>query len=83
MIVSVRLMRRIHLCLHGWILVTAWVGIALCALVAPYGSMRDAMRRSVEEVGRFVLVHVATPLTTCESRDRKGLYAKARTGVTS
>ena len=28
----------------------------------------------------FVLVHVATPLATCEERDRKGLYAKARAG---
>ena len=30
--------------------------------------------------GRFVLVHVATPLEECERRDRKGLYAKARAG---
>ena len=28
--------------------------------------------------GDFLLVHVATPLEVCESRDRKGLYAKAR-----
>jgi sulfate adenylyltransferase len=31
--------------------------------------------------GGFILVHVATPLSVCESRDRKGLYAKARKGV--
>ena len=30
--------------------------------------------------GEFVLVHIATPLTECERRDRKGLYAKARRG---
>jgi sulfate adenylyltransferase len=30
--------------------------------------------------GRFVLVHVATPLAECERRDRKGLYARARRG---
>ena len=30
--------------------------------------------------GRFVLVHVATPLEECERRDRKGLYAAARRG---
>lgn len=67
----------------GWVaaLVARHGGIALCALVAPYGTMRDTMRRSVEEVGRFVLIHVATPLATCESRDRKGLYSKARTGA--
>ena len=28
-----------------------------------------------------MLVHVATPLNVCESRDRKGLYAKARAGT--
>jgi sulfate adenylyltransferase len=35
----------------------------------------------VEEGGGFVLVHIATPLETCEARDRKGLYAKARAGI--
>ena len=35
----------------------------------------------VEEHGGFVLVHIATPLEVCESRDPKGLYARARTGV--
>jgi sulfate adenylyltransferase len=35
----------------------------------------------VEAAGGFVLVHVATPLEVCESRDRKGLYAKARAGI--
>ena len=34
----------------------------------------------VEEHGNFRLVHVSTPLEVCESRDRKGLYAKARRG---
>lgn len=32
-------------------------------------------------LGGFIEVHVATPLKTCEARDRKGLYAKARAGV--
>ncbi|OIP44521.1 MAG: hypothetical protein AUK28_10125 [Desulfobacterales bacterium CG2_30_60_27] len=35
----------------------------------------------VEEHGAFIEVHVATPLETCEARDRKGLYAKARQGL--
>ena len=26
-------------------------------------------------------MHVATPIETCEERDRKGLYAKARAGI--
>jgi sulfate adenylyltransferase len=34
----------------------------------------------VETHGGFVLVYVATPLSVCESRDSKGLYAKARAG---
>ena len=31
--------------------------------------------------GAFIEVHVSTPLEVCESRDRKGLYAKARQGI--
>ena len=31
--------------------------------------------------GGFIEVHVATLLETCEQRDRKGLYAKARAGI--
>lgn len=56
-------------------------GAAICAPIAPYRADRDAVRRMVEEVGGFVLVHVATPLGECERRDRKGLYRKARAGA--
>ena len=35
----------------------------------------------IEPVGGFIEVHVATTLETCEARDRKGLYAKARAGI--
>ena len=56
-------------------------GIAVCAPIAPYDATRKAVRQLVEgEGGGFVLVHVNTPLETCEERDRKGLYAKARAG---
>ena len=55
-------------------------GIAICAPIAPYDSTRREVRAMVERVGSFVLVHVATPLDVCESRDRKGLYARARAG---
>lgn len=66
----------------GWVaaLVAEHEGIAICAPIAPYASMRSEMRRRVEEHARFVVVHVATPLEVCEARDRKGLYAKARAG---
>ncbi len=56
-------------------------GIAICAPIAPYDDTRRRVRAMVEEVGGFVLVHVATPLEVCEARDRKGLYAKARAGI--
>ncbi len=56
-------------------------GIAICAPIAPYDSVRQEVKASVEAGGGFVLVHVSTPLETCEKRDRKGLYAKARAGI--
>ncbi len=56
-------------------------GIAICAPIAPYDSVRKQVREMIEPYGGFVLVHVATPVETCEQRDRKGLYAKARAGI--
>ncbi|MEK7705205.1 MAG: bifunctional sulfate adenylyltransferase/adenylylsulfate kinase, partial [Myxococcota bacterium] len=56
-------------------------GLALCAPIAPYESVRKEVRQMIEPHGGFVLVHVATPIETCEQRDRKGLYAKARAGI--
>ena len=56
-------------------------GIAICAPIAPYDAVRRNVRGAVQPGGGFVLVHVATPLEVCEQRDRKGLYAKARSGI--
>ncbi len=56
-------------------------GIAICAPIAPYDSVRRHVRQMVEPNGGFILVHIATPIETCEQRDRKGLYAKARAGI--
>ena len=56
-------------------------GIAICAPIAPYDSVRKEVRQMIGVRGGFILVHVATPLEVCEQRDRKGLYAKARAGV--
>lgn len=56
-------------------------GIAICAPIAPYDSVRKHVRQMIEPYGGFVLVHIATPIETCEQRDRKGLYAKARAGI--
>jgi sulfate adenylyltransferase len=55
-------------------------GIAICAPIAPYDRIRKEVRELVGD-GRFILIHVMTPLAVCEERDRKGLYAKARAGL--
>ena len=56
-------------------------GVAICAPIAPYAPMRRDVRALIEQHGAFIEIHVATPLEVCESRDRKGLYAKARQGI--
>ncbi|MCB2167859.1 MAG: bifunctional sulfate adenylyltransferase/adenylylsulfate kinase [Deltaproteobacteria bacterium] len=56
-------------------------GIAICAPIAPYEITRREIRQVIEAYGGFFEVHVATPLETCEKRDRKGMYAKARAGL--
>jgi sulfate adenylyltransferase len=61
--------------------ITKYGGIAICAPIAPYAATRRRVRDMVEATGGFVEIHVATPLEVCESRDRKGLYAKARAGT--
>ena len=61
--------------------ITKHRGIAICALVAPFMQARNKIRQMIAEVGGFIEVYVATPLSLCESRDRKGLYQKAREGL--
>ena len=58
-------------------------GIAICALIAPYKDVRRQVRELVGQYGDFIEVYVSTPLTVCEQRDRKGLYAQARAGKIS
>jgi sulfate adenylyltransferase len=69
----------------GWVAATVSSvgGIAICAPIAPFTSTRREIRAMAEAVGRFILVHVATPLDVCEARDRKGMYARARAGEIS
>ena len=52
--------------------------IVLASVISPYRDDRDAVRDMHE--GRFVEVHVATPVDVCAERDVKGLYAKQRAG---
>jgi bifunctional enzyme CysN/CysC len=53
--------------------------IVITAFISPFRSERD-MVRAMMEPGEFVEVFVDTPLEVAESRDVKGLYAKARAG---
>ena len=55
--------------------------IALVPVVSPYRADRDRVRAAHAAADlTFVEVFVDTPLATCEQRDPKGLYAKARAG---
>ncbi|MGD2038949.1 MAG: bifunctional sulfate adenylyltransferase/adenylylsulfate kinase [Desulfobacterales bacterium] len=56
-------------------------GIAVCAPIAPYAATRREIRKTIEDYGGFIEVHVSTPIEECEKRDRKGMYAKARAGL--
>ncbi|WP_226629365.1 sulfate adenylyltransferase subunit CysN [Alloyangia pacifica] len=53
--------------------------IVITAFISPFRSERD-MVRGMMQPGEFVEVFVDTPLEVAESRDVKGLYAKARSG---
>lgn len=53
--------------------------ITLTAFVSPYKADRDAVRELLGE-GQFVEIYVNASLATCEERDPKGLYKKARAG---
>ncbi|MDR3570891.1 MAG: bifunctional sulfate adenylyltransferase/adenylylsulfate kinase [Candidatus Pacebacteria bacterium] len=56
-------------------------GIAICAAIAPYRDSREQNRRSIEKKGTYVEIFVKASLETCEARDTKGLYKKARAGL--
>ena len=66
----------------GWVAgeIVKHGGTVVVAAIAPYEDAREEARALVEKHGRFVLVHLATPLEVCEQRDVKGLYARARAG---
>ena len=53
--------------------------VVIVSMISPFRSERD-WARSLFEPGEFVEVFVDTPLSECELRDAKGLYAKARRG---
>ncbi|WP_372942612.1 adenylyl-sulfate kinase [Shewanella sp.] len=53
--------------------------VVLSAFISPTREERDRVRALFPQ-GQFIEVHISTPLSVCESRDPKGLYAKARKG---
>jgi adenylylsulfate kinase len=55
--------------------------ITMTSFISPYRKDRDTVRAlHVEAKLPFIEVYVATPIATCEQRDPKGLYKKARAG---
>jgi adenylylsulfate kinase len=53
--------------------------VVLAALISPFRADRDRVR-DLFPPGEFIEVHVTCDLATCEQRDPKGLYRKARAG---
>lgn len=53
--------------------------IVLASFISPYREDREMVKRIVG-YKNFIEVYVNTPIEICESRDVKGLYAKARAG---
>src|SRR5262249_4592052 len=55
--------------------------ITMTSFISPYRKDRDGVRELHQKEGLpFVEVFVNTPIATCETRDPKGLYKKARAG---
>lgn len=53
--------------------------VTLTAFISPYRADR-ARVRALLAPEEFIEIHCDTPLATCEARDPKGLYKKARAG---
>lgn len=62
----------------GKLFVSAGV-ITMTAFISPYAEDRDKARELMDE-GQFIEIFVDASLETCEARDPKGLYKKARAG---
>jgi adenylylsulfate kinase len=58
--------------------------ITLTSFISPYRKDRDLVRAlHVDAKLPFVEVYLNTPIETCEQRDPKGLYKKARAAIAS
>lgn len=58
--------------------------LTLTSFISPYRKDRDVVR-ALHADGKlpFIEIHINTPIETCESRDPKGLYKKARAALAS
>src|SRR6516162_11596991 len=58
--------------------------LTLTSFISPYRKDRDTVR-ALHDAAKlpFIEIHVSTPIETCEQRDPKGLYKKARAAVAS
>jgi adenylylsulfate kinase len=55
--------------------------VAMTSFISPYRKDRDLVRElHVKGSLPFIEIYMATPIETCEKRDPKGLYKKARAG---
>src|SRR5215831_12278268 len=55
--------------------------VAMTSFISPYRKDSDSVRAlHMEAKLEFIEIHCATPIETCEQRDPKGLYKKARAG---
>ncbi|HEY4551126.1 MAG TPA: adenylyl-sulfate kinase [Bacillus sp. (in: firmicutes)] len=54
--------------------------VVLTAFISPFQADRKIVRDLLEEK-EFIEVYVKCPIDTCEQRDPKGLYVKARQGL--
>jgi len=54
--------------------------ITLVTFISPFKEDRNNARKLIPE-GRFIEIYVKCSLETCETRDVKGLYKKAREGI--
>ncbi len=75
--------RDVNVTRIGWVasLLASHGVTVLVPVIAPYAAARQAVRAAHAEAGvPFAEVFVSTSLAVAESRDVKGLYAKARQG---
>lgn len=54
--------------------------VVITAFISPFRADREAVR-ALFPADRFIEIHVDASLETCEARDPKGLYRKARQGL--